>query len=327
MPQKLQSNSKSTLDLLPNFSKQIDSILEERVSRFDKKISKPALRLMKGGGKRLRSKLLLASTVDQSINLDLLNTAAAIELAHLATLVHDDIIDNSDMRRGTATINGFEGVTIAILVGDCLLTESLALAAEVDRDIAHRLALVLSDISEGQLLEFNDRFNTERSIDSYMKVVRRKTANLISLSCELGALLTRSQSEVLDIAECGKKFGISFQIFDDLLDFVPDSQDSGKHFYNDLKEGVYTLPVLLGLKDSAKSELQDLLRDQAKPQPITDILKREEVFKTAFREAEKYYNEALLILSSIDTEDDFSPLRETFESYHRKMDEKISSLV
>jgi len=223
------------------------------------------------------------------------NAAAAIELLHIASLVHDDIIDGAGTRRGVKTINAEEGVFTAILAGDYLLAKAFESAALVDQQVAGAQAVTFATMCNGQGQELADRYNLSRTANSYLEVIRNKTAGLFSLACQMGSVCADlPQEQVAALIEFGESFGMAFQIADDLLDLDSKNKSSGKSIQNDIKEGVYTLPVLLCLQSTEAGVLKKILEkrllESKDTREITKLLESSgSIDKTI--EVAKYYNQ------------------------------------
>ena len=206
---------------------------------------------LQSNGKRIRPALTLLSGKFYDYNLDyLLPMAAAVELMHTATLVHDDAIDNSLIRRGRPTINKLWGEEKAVLLGDYLFAEAGAFTATTKnlRVIKH-FADTLKTISSGELNQAFNAFNLEQSRSQYLQRVAKKTAALFSLATESGAVLSQAPEESIQILiEYGHNLGIAFQIVDDILDFIGSEEELGKPIGSDLAQGTLTLPAILILE-------------------------------------------------------------------------------
>jgi heptaprenyl diphosphate synthase len=219
--------------------------------------------LLAAGGKRLRPVLALATATSgssQASREDLLG-AVAVELVHLASLYHDDVMDEATVRRNVESVNARFGNLVAIVAGDFLLARSAEIAAGLGTEIAALLAATLGELCQGQVAEVHAAFQVGRSEDSYTRAIAGKTASLMSTSCRIGALtggLPRDQVDAF--TEFGRSFGMVFQVRDDILDVVGTEAELGKPAGQDIAEGIYTLPVLLALADPvAGPELSPLL--------------------------------------------------------------------
>jgi len=200
------------------------------------------------GGKGIRPALTLLSGKFYQYNLDLLlPMATAAELMHTSTLVHDDAIDNSPVRRGRATINRLWGKDRAVLLGDYLFAKAGEFVAATGNLRAIRLfSKTLQIISSGEITQTFDAFNLEQTREHYLKRIASKTASLFSMSTESGAVLSEAPEESIEILkEYGHNLGIAFQIVDDMLDFTGTEKEMGKPIGSDLAQGTLTLPAML----------------------------------------------------------------------------------
>ena len=206
---------------------------------------------LKSGGKRIRPALVLLSGKFYNYDLSyLLPVATAIEILHTATLVHDDAIDNSLVRRGRPTINKVWGEDKAILLGDYLLAKSEELVADTQNlRVIRLLAQTVMTISSGELNQAFSAFNLEQTRQQYLQRISGKTACLLSLATESGAILSQAPEKSVEALKgYGYNLGIAFQIVDDILDFIGTEEEMGKPIGSDLAQGTLTLPAILLLE-------------------------------------------------------------------------------
>lgn len=204
------------------------------------------------GGKRIRPTLVIAAGHFKGNSMDkVFPVATAIEMIHMATLIHDDIIDESNLRRGGPTIQSRYGKDIAVFAGDYLFTHSFnLLSGDVEQQLLQYISRGIKYICEGEIDQYENRYNTDISLLQYLRRIRRKTAILFRASCFAGGHIINLKEEYqLSLAKYGNNLGMIFQITDDLLDIMGKEKNTGKPVGNDLKQGVYTLPVLYALKD------------------------------------------------------------------------------
>ncbi|HEY3331147.1 MAG TPA: polyprenyl synthetase family protein [Capsulimonadaceae bacterium] len=204
---------------------------------------------LKAGGKRLRpaAVILSARAVERAFPArTIYASAGAVELIHMASLIHDDVVDGADSRRGRPTANAAFGNQISVLVGDYLLAKSIYLAArEGNMDVITIFSKVTVGLSEGEVLQITSRGDADTSEATYFDIIRRKTAGFISGCCEIGAVLAEASPDVVDaLTGYGLSLGLAFQIADDLLDFLGDPAVTGKPRCSDLREGKMTLPLI-----------------------------------------------------------------------------------
>jgi heptaprenyl diphosphate synthase len=303
---------------LPAYIKEVEYRLEAIVAANDSPLREPSLRLIRGSGKRLRPFLAIAASQSRGHAIDdaVLAGCTALELVHIGSLVHDDIIDDATTRWKTPTVNAIEGVDQAILVGDYFLALAAATAATVNVEVAHVVASTIAVMCEGQSQEMLDSYNLERSKASYLDTIRKKTAALTSASCRVGALSAGlSTQHVEALAEYGEAFGMAFQITDDLLDLLATAESIGKPVGNDIKEGVYTLPVLLALHGKYRDELSELLETNPNQAILVGLLKRSGALEATLGEIQKYNNRAVASLKKFEDNKVISGLSQLPETY------------
>ncbi len=247
---------------------RVDECLRTTVVADDPGLTDVARHLISAGGKRLRPALVIASALagfDRAdsglISQRTVYSGAAIELVHLGSLYHDDVLDDAKTRRGVPSVNAKWGNFMAIIAGDYLLAKASSLSSAIGVDATDRLAQTLAELCEGQVREQQSSFNIERSADNYESSISGKTASLISTAMFLGAkTASLPDASVEALSQFGHAFGMAFQIRDDLLDVIGDDDQLGKPAGNDIVEGVYSLPVIRALEDdSVFSQLHTLL--------------------------------------------------------------------
>jgi heptaprenyl diphosphate synthase len=228
-----------------------------------------ASHLILAGGKRVRPGFSIAasSVLDphgSGASIDVIRGGCAVELVHIGSLYHDDVMDDATSRRGVKSVNAQWGNLRAILAGDYLLGRASELAAELGTQVAGLLATTITELCEGQILELEFAYRTDRTIDAYERSIAGKTASLLASACRIGAIVGNLPRHVVEsMTEFGKAYGMAFQIVDDILDLIATDAQLGKAAGNDLVEGVYTLPVIHSLADPIiASELRPLLTPQ-----------------------------------------------------------------
>ncbi len=200
-------------------------------------------------GKMLRPMLVLVSGLasgEREITDDHITIGAVIEMIHVATLVHDDVLDEAAVRRGSATVNHLHGNEVSVILGDYLIAKSFHLCSQLDSQrVALRVGEVTAQVCEGELLQLAHRGDFDLDEATYFDIIRGKTACLIGLACEMGARLSGADDDtVRRLGEFGTRVGLAFQITDDLLDLVGDEQTVGKSLGKDLEKGKLTLPMI-----------------------------------------------------------------------------------
>lgn len=246
------------------------SILEDELLSITKspveRITHIGRHLTEAGGKRLRPALYLICAKSrpnhEAANISM---AAAIELIHMATLVHDDVIDDASTRRGRPTANACWGNHASVLAGDYLFAKSFSIIADgVNTRKLKLLADVICSMCEGEIIQNQGSYDPEETEASYLKRIAKKTADFIAVSCELGAMdAALSAEDIQALREYGNSIGLAFQITDDILDVTQSSEQLGKPAGNDLRQGIVTLPVIYALANSAdKEELRQIVTEQ-----------------------------------------------------------------
>jgi heptaprenyl diphosphate synthase len=243
---------------------QVESELEKAVLSDTPFVSEAASHLLAAGGKRFRPMLvLLAGHFGDPADPRLVHSGVALELTHLATLYHDDVIDEADHRRGIESVNARWGNTVAILSGDYLFARASELSAELGTEVSQLLARTIATLCDGQIREVQAAGRLDQSVGEYMEIIRRKTAALIATSCRMGAMMSDADPGLYDALDAfGEALGMAFQLSDDIMDVSATEDDLGKEPGVDLREGVYTLAVLYALHNGRHAdELRTLLSD------------------------------------------------------------------
>jgi octaprenyl-diphosphate synthase len=226
---------------------EVDALIRQRLASDVVLIQQIGEHIVAAGGKRLRPMLhLLAARAGGYAGRDHLQLAAVIEFIHTATLLHDDVVDESDLRRGRKTANALWGNAASVLVGDFLYSRSFQLMVELERMRVMRiLADTTNAIAEGEVLQLLHVHNPDTDEAAYLRVIERKTAVLFAAATELGAVLCGSDAATeRALADYGMNLGYAFQIADDVLDYTADADALGKNLGDDLAEGKATLPLI-----------------------------------------------------------------------------------
>ena len=217
--------------------------------------------IVAAGGKRLRPLLVLMVTKSLGYQGDKHHqTAAIIEFIHTATLLHDDVVDESDKRRGRDTANTLFGNAASVLVGDFLYSRSFQMMVSIDKmEIMQILSDTTNKIAEGEVLQLMNCNDPNATEESYFKVIKHKTAILFAAACQLGAVIADKPELKAPLHKYGMHLGLAFQLMDDALDYIADSDELGKNVGDDLAEGKPTLPLLYAMQNS-DSESSELIR-------------------------------------------------------------------
>ena len=247
----------AAIDPLDEAMRRVDDVIRERLASRVALVNQISQYIVGAGGKRIRPRLVLlfseALGFDGSERHEL---AAIVEFIHTATLLHDDVVDESALRRGRATANAMFGNAASVLVGDFLYSRAFQMMVSVNR---MRVLQVLADatnvIAEGEVLQLMNMHDPDLAIDDYLQVIRFKTAKLFEASARLGAVLAEAPAEVEEAAAAyGRSLGTAFQLVDDLLDYEGDSHELGKNVGDDLREGKPTLPLLVAMTRATQEE-------------------------------------------------------------------------
>ncbi len=247
---------------------QVDATFQERATSGLDILHSASMHVLGSQGKRLRTALTLLSGKLNTYHFDkLLPLSVAFEMTHLATLIHDDIVDEATTRRGHPTVNSLWGDKIAILLGDYYFAKTAGLIADIED---HRIDRLFSDtvatVCEGTILEMMTAKNVDLSIETYYKKTSSKTACLIAACSKGGAILSDATDEQIEfLYQYGLNLGIAFQIIDDILDYTEDQTTIGKPAGNDLRQGMVTLPLIYALQDPSTNgqyqQVSKLLRE------------------------------------------------------------------
>jgi octaprenyl-diphosphate synthase len=242
---------------------EVDRLIRRRLGSDVLLVNQVAEHIVSGGGKRLRPMLVLLAAEAAGYRGGQQHQAAAIiEFIHTATLLHDDVVDESDLRRGRRTANAVFGNAASVLVGDYLYSRAFQLMVELERmRIMQVLADTTNQIAEGEVLQLMHIGNPDTDETAYLNVIERKTAVLFAAACRVGAILADAPQAVEDaLADYGMALGMAFQIADDVLDYVSDADTLGKNIGDDLAEGKPTLPLIHALHHASTQDAETIRR-------------------------------------------------------------------
>jgi heptaprenyl diphosphate synthase component 2 len=249
---------------------QVDATFQERATSGLDILNSASMHALGSPGKRLRTALTLLSGKLNTYRFDkLLPLSVAFEMVHLATLIHDDIVDNALTRRGKPTINAVWGNNIAILLGDYYFAKTAGLIADINENrIDHLFSDTVATVCEGTILEMMTAGRIDLSIKSYYEKISHKTACLIAACCKGGAIVSQALDQEIELLHTyGMNLGIAFQIVDDILDYTEDQETIGKPAGNDLRQGMVTLPLIYALQEQPRNghyqEIQQLLNGES----------------------------------------------------------------
>lgn len=297
-------SSSSPMLLMAADMREVDGVIQRRLASDVALINQISHYIIAAGGKRIRPLLvLLFSSALGFAGRERFEMAATVEFIHTATLLHDDVVDESGMRRGRETANALFGNAASVLVGDFVYSRAFQMMVSLNR---MRVLEVLADatnvIAEGEVLQLMNMHDPDLAVEDYLRVIRFKTAKLFEASARLGAVLAGSDSAIEEAcADYGRSLGTAFQLVDDLLDYEGSSSEMGKNVGDDLREGKPTLPLLLAMERGTAVE-RDLIRhaiehgEIARLADIVEIVRRTGAI-SATRDAARF--EAAKALASL----------------------------
>lgn len=281
----------------------IEKELESAIYSDLELLQEASFQLLKAGGKRIRPIfVLLSSKFGQSNFEEIKQVAVTLELIHMASLVHDDVIDRASTRRGQPTINNRYSDEVAMYTGDFILANSLEYITKVKNPLVHQvLADTIIELCIGEIVQIKDKYHFEQSLRDYLRRIKRKTALLIAVSCQIGAIAGQTDEKTYNkLYQFGYNIGMSYQIIDDILDFTATEKQLGKPAGEDLRQGNITLPALIAMKDpKIKAEIVKVHEhiDQAELTKIIDMIKASGAIDQSFDISNRYLDKARNILN------------------------------
>ncbi len=269
-----------------------------------------SLQLLRAGGKRIRPVFVLLSghfgNYEQNKE-EIKTVAVALELIHMATLVHDDVVDDAALRRGKPTVKHLYGDRVAMYTGDYMLARALEVITSIKDPKIHRvLSKTLVQVVEGEISQIEDKYNLDQQLRDYLRRIKRKTALLIATSCKLGAIASgATPKQANQVYRYGYNVGMSFQIIDDILDFTASPKELGKPTGSDLIQGNITLPIFYAMNESSFYEaLKSLFthREEINEQdikPILTLLKETDAMEQSYQLSNLYLHKSLQEMRSL----------------------------
>jgi octaprenyl-diphosphate synthase len=282
------------------FLQAVTQQLLRQVNDFDPEIVPYAQYALDGGGKHLRPAIVaLSAGALGEVNDDHVTAAVIIEMVHLATLVHDDVLDEAQMRRDRLTLAANWGNEIAVLFGDCLFAQALKLAAGFPTpEVCRAVAMATNTVCSGEILQTQHRQKFQVSRREYIRVIGMKTAELFTLSCDLAAFLSRAKPEQrAALRQFGAAFGTAYQVYDDCVDLFGTEASAGKSLGTDLAKGKLTWPVLLAWERASaadRARLEALVKNW-RPEnlsAVNELVARYETFEPSQEVVLRYLKEA-----------------------------------
>ena len=279
----------------------VDEKIEQKLQSNVDLVKKMSSYHLETGGKKLRALITLGSSklCDYHKGSRDVNFAACVELIHSATLMHDDVIDNGEIRRGKKTLNKIWGNQSSILVGDYLLSRCFEMMVEDgDLEILKLLSSTSAEISQGEVLQLQHKNEIDILEETYLKIISWKTASLFSAATKVGAILSDKDQKIKDaLCSYGKNLGLTFQIADDTLDYNSDLRLFGKEIGNDFYEGKITLPIILLYQKASLEERKNLkfifdkhIRDENDLMKVINLIKKHNIIDDCYNKARYFIN-------------------------------------
>lgn len=298
---------KKIVEHVEPFLQAVANQLIQQVNDFDPKIVPYAQYALNGNGKHLRPTLVaLSANSVGKVSPAHVTAAVIIEMVHLATLVHDDVMDEAQIRRGKPTLAATWGNEIAVLFGDCLFAQALKLAASFPTpEVCRAVSMATNTVCTGEILQTQHRRNFELSRREYFRVIEMKTAELFTLSCDLAAFLGEAKPEERQaLRQFGAAFGTAYQVYDDCVDLFGTEIEAGKSLGTDLAKGKLTWPVLLAWERAAsvdRERLENLIQNW-QPENLRathELLAKYETFEPSLQIVENYLDRAREALNAL----------------------------
>ena len=305
MKERMKEPKKIVDWIAPELARLEDTLCETLASPVPL-IAEMGTHLVRSGGKRLRPALYLlaAKSCEGFDEKRAMPLAAAIELIHMASLVHDDVIDHASTRRGAATVNAKWGNQIAVLAGDHIFAQAFLLVSGkgYTEAVGDRMVSLVQGLCAGEILQDSSLYTAEHDLEEYERRIAMKTADFLAICCELGGIVGGAPAEVCaGLKAYGKAVGMAFQITDDLLDVTGDAERIGKPAGNDIRQGVVTLPFIRALETSPdREELRKIITDRDMSDEMVaraiEIVRASDGIAAAHARAEEYIAEAVRVL-------------------------------
>ncbi|WP_108671123.1 heptaprenyl diphosphate synthase component II [Peribacillus acanthi] len=283
----------------------IEKELEATIQADSPVLREASMHLLQAGGKRIRPVFVLLASKFGTHDIHVTkNVAVALELIHMASLVHDDVIDDAELRRGVPTIKSKWDNRVAMYTGDYIFARSLELMANIHNPVAHQiLSNTIVEVCIGEIEQIKDKFNFDQNIKTYFRRIKRKTALLIATSCQLGAVASGVSEEIhKKLFLFGYYVGMSYQITDDILDFTASEKELGKPAGSDLLQGNITLPVLYAMEEGPSKEFLKSINENSSQEDINQairLIKSSGAVERSIAVSDLYLKKALNILRQL----------------------------
>lgn len=249
-------------EFLKGEMQQVEMQLKKALKTRNKTVQDAMVMLQQSGGKRLRPVLtVLGGTFGNYDSKEIIPLAASLEIIHMATLIHDDIIDDTKIRRGSETLHSMLGRDVAVYTGDFLFTRAFLLISDIaEVKLMKDVSRAMAYICEGEIDQNEQRYSKDTTTKQYLKRISGKTAALFAISLAAGGYKAGCSKNITNkLGVVGKDIGMAFQIIDDILDFTGSESSIGKPAFNDVIQGVYTLPIIFALNSKYKAETEEAL--------------------------------------------------------------------
>lgn len=299
-PNDYLSSSQQCVEAIADDTLQLDKLIYQQMHSDVVLIQQIATYIVQSGGKRLRPKvLLLMAKAFGYLGEKHITLAAIIEFIHIATLLHDDVVDQSEVRRGRPSANSQFSNPAAILVGDFLYSRAFQLMTHVDNAEVYKiLSTTTNRISEGEVMQLMHIGDGDLSEARYFDIIERKTACLFESACVLGAIIGNADEQQIEYSkQYGYALGMAFQIVDDIMDYSADSQTMGKSIGDDLKEGKVTLPVIRIIQQATaedKASIKQMVEEPSEGNlfALTQMIEKYAIIENIQQEVQKYTTQA-----------------------------------
>jgi heptaprenyl diphosphate synthase len=283
----------------------IEKKLEATIQADSLLLKEASLHTLKAGGKRIRPVFVLLAGKFGNYDINVMKyVAVALELIHMASLVHDDVIDDADLRRGQPTVKAKWDNKTAMYTGDFVFALALELMTEVEKPLAHKiLANTIVEVTVGEIQQIKDKYRFNQNLRDYLRRIKRKTALLIAASCQLGAIAADVEFAVhKKLYLFGYYVGMSFQITDDILDFTSTEEELGKPAGSDLLQGNITAPALFAMEnEKIRVEIEKVHEnmDPAEIEKVISLIKQSGAIERSIALSDLYLNKALAVLEEL----------------------------
>jgi heptaprenyl diphosphate synthase len=283
----------------------IEKKLEETIQADSLLLKRASLHTLQAGGKRIRPVFVLLAGKFGRYDINIMkNVAVALELIHMASLVHDDVIDDADLRRGQPTVKAKWDNKTAMYTGDFIFALSLELMSDINKPLAHKiLANTIVEVTVGEIQQIKDKYRFNQNLRDYLRRIKRKTALLISASCQLGAIAADVEESIhKKLYLFGYYVGMAFQITDDILDFTSSEEDLGKPAGSDLLQGNITAPALYAMEsETIRFEIEQVHQymEPAQIQKIITLIKESGAIEKSIALSDMYLDKALAVLEEL----------------------------